>query len=277
MNLAAYLARIGFRGAKIPPPTFATLKELHRLHPQAIPFENLDPLLGRTVSMSLDDVEKKLVDQRRGGYCYEQNILFMHVLKEIGFKNVTPHSGRVYWIERPGYVPPRTHMLVSLDVEGTRYLADVGFGAATFSGPVRFVIDEPQELPLNKIRLVDVKDQEEFGGCEYLVQVFLKDKWKNVYAFHAHPAIESDLEVSNFYVGNSTKSIFKNKFMAVVHGPDYNAAMTNCNLNIHYLDGREEKHSLSPEQAVEKLRTVFHIDVPDTADLHGVFARLQGP
>ena len=274
MNLAAYLTRIGFRGTSVPPPTLSTLKELHRLHPQAIPFENLDPILGRPVSMSLNAVEKKLVDQKRGGYCYEQNILFMNALREIGYKKVQPLSGRVYWIEREGYVPPRTHMLLLVEVEDTAYLADVGFGSATFSGPLRFVIDEVQELPLNKVRLVDVKGQEAFGGSEYLVQIYLKETWKNVYAFHSHQAVESDLEVSNFYVSAHPSSIFKNKFMAAVHGPDYSATMANCQMKINYLDGREENSSLTPEQAVEKLHTLFGIDLPESVDLGGVFARL---
>ncbi|WFD28147.1 hypothetical protein MNAN1_003153 [Malassezia nana] len=273
MNLTAYLKRIGFTGATIPPPTLATLKELHRLHPKAIPFENLDPILGHTVSINLKDLENKLVQQKRGGYCYEQNLLFMNVLKEIGYKNVKPFSGRVFWVERQGFIPPSTHMLLSVDVDNTIYLADVGFGSATFSGPVRMVLNEEQDLPLHKVRLVDVQGQEAFGYSDYLVQLFLKGAWKNVYAFRTHPVMESDVEVYNYYVSTHPNSIFTNKFMAAILGPDHTTTLTNRVMNIRYLDGREENHQLAPEEVREKLQSQFGIEMPESIDLTSVFAR----
>jgi len=81
--LAAYLDRIGWSVETT--PTLDTLAGLVRAHMQAIPFENLDVLLGRPVSLDLDAIMTKLVHARRGGYCFEHATLFAHVLEELGF------------------------------------------------------------------------------------------------------------------------------------------------------------------------------------------------
>ncbi len=73
IDIDSYLARIGHVGPRI--PALSTLCAIHALHPAAIPFENLDPLLDRPVSLDLEALQQKLVGSRRGGYCFEQNTL----------------------------------------------------------------------------------------------------------------------------------------------------------------------------------------------------------
>ncbi|MEP2544736.1 MAG: arylamine N-acetyltransferase, partial [Alphaproteobacteria bacterium] len=72
-DLDAYLGRIGYRGAVA--PTLDTLTEIQARHPAAITFENLDSLTGRVPSLAPMDVQRKLVTEGRGGYCFEQNLL----------------------------------------------------------------------------------------------------------------------------------------------------------------------------------------------------------
>ena len=81
-SLDDYLARVGYHGPRA--PTLALLSELTAAHTQSIPFENLDVLLGRRIELGIDAVFDKLVRQRRGGYCFEQNGLFLHVLTALG-------------------------------------------------------------------------------------------------------------------------------------------------------------------------------------------------
>ncbi len=102
VDLDAYFARIGYAGPRI--ATRATLDRIHALHAAAIPFENLDPLLGRPVPLELDALQRKLVRSRRGGYCFEQNTLFKAVLEELGF-SVTSLAARVLWMTPPGGAP----------------------------------------------------------------------------------------------------------------------------------------------------------------------------
>ena len=84
LDLEAYRSRIGYTGAL--DPTAETLTALHRAHVLAIPFENLDILLGRPIRLDLPSLQAKLVHGRRGGYCFEQNALFAAVLDHLGFE-----------------------------------------------------------------------------------------------------------------------------------------------------------------------------------------------
>ena len=122
MNIDAYLARIGYQGTQT--PTAETLRQLHRAHLLAVPFENLDIALGRPLALSSSVLYDKIVGRRRGGFCYELNTLFGWLLEELGFE-VTLLSARVFSDGQPG--PAFDHML--LRVEGsTPWIADVGFG-----------------------------------------------------------------------------------------------------------------------------------------------------
>src|SRR5512139_458454 len=92
VDVEAYLRRIGVADAGA--PSLAGLAALHERHVAAIPFENLDVLLGRPIRLDLDSLQAKLVRARRGGYCFEQNTLFAAVLERLGFA-VTPLGARV--------------------------------------------------------------------------------------------------------------------------------------------------------------------------------------
>ena len=139
-DLAAYLARIGFDGAL--DQTFKTLSSLHFAHVSAIPFENLDIVLGRRISLDLGDLQAKLVTSRRGGYCFEQNALFAAALESLGF-TVLRLAARVRFGSTE--IRPRTHMLLEVEAEKTRWLSDVGFGAGGLLYPIELHSGEPFE------------------------------------------------------------------------------------------------------------------------------------
>lgn len=84
VDLSAYFKRIGY-DKEDPSASSKTLKKLHRLHTQAIPFENLNPLLGLPVKLDTKSLQQKLVYDERGGYCFEHNLLFKRILETIGF------------------------------------------------------------------------------------------------------------------------------------------------------------------------------------------------
>ncbi|HWC46331.1 MAG TPA: arylamine N-acetyltransferase, partial [Casimicrobiaceae bacterium] len=83
VDVDAYFARIGDVDA--PRRDLATLARLLRAHMHAIPFENLDVLLGRGIDLDLSALQAKLVGARRGGYCFEHATLFAAVLETLGF------------------------------------------------------------------------------------------------------------------------------------------------------------------------------------------------
>jgi N-hydroxyarylamine O-acetyltransferase len=125
LDLAGYLGRVAYTG--LTDPSAATLSRLHRAHVAAIPFENFDVILGRGVSVDLTNIQSKLVRSRRGGYCYEHGLLFAAVLQRFGYR-VERRLARVGCdLTRPR---PRTHMVLTVTAnDGSRWLADVGFGS----------------------------------------------------------------------------------------------------------------------------------------------------
>src|SRR5450755_3294038 len=105
VDLDAYFERIGHLGDC--GPTLETLRRLHALHAEAIAFENLSPFLGEEVKLDISSLQDKLVRGGRGGYCFEQNLLFWHVLTVLGFQ-VTGLAARVRLTVPEHIVMPRT-------------------------------------------------------------------------------------------------------------------------------------------------------------------------
>ncbi|WP_213762155.1 arylamine N-acetyltransferase [Caballeronia sp. dw_19] len=205
-QLAAYFDRIGYsgpsRGSNREPQqaTSETLHALHRLHPQAIPFENFDTLLGRTPRLDLASVFAKLVSARRGGYCYEHNLLFRAVLDTLGFET-TGLAARVLWND-PAGMSPRTHMMLLVETPDDTWLADVGFGSMTLSAPLLFDTGREQATPHEPFRL----DLIERG--DFLLQVKLGDTWRPIYRFDLEPQFPADYDMANHYVSTYPGSIF---------------------------------------------------------------------
>ena len=139
IDFKAYAARINYKGDFA--PTLDTLRAVHLAHATHIPFENLDILLGRPIRLDIESITAKLIHGRRGGYCFEQNALFAAVLEAAGF-GVKRLAARV----RMGAaeVRPRSHMLLCVEAEGERWLADVGFGGEGLLLPVALNPDQVQ-------------------------------------------------------------------------------------------------------------------------------------
>src|SRR5215210_6406579 len=144
VDLTSYFERIGFRGA--PSPTLETLQQLHLLHAQAIPFEGLSPFIGEEVRLDAASLEDKLIGRGRGGYCFEQNVLFWRVLRTIGF-SVIGLGGRVRLNWPDDFITPRGHMLLLINLPEGRYIADVGFGGLTMTAAIRLETGIEQRTP----------------------------------------------------------------------------------------------------------------------------------
>jgi len=198
-RLAEYLERLDIRGPVN--PDLRTLKALHAAHVDAIPFENLDPFLGRPVSLELAALQEKLVRRRRGGYCFEQNALFKAALDVLGFK-VTGLAARVRWRSSPeSPLGPRSHMLLKVDLADRAYLADVGLGSCLLDQPLPLVIGVEHPSPMGTFLLT-----ESDGG--YLLQSKQSAGWRSAFLFDLSPQIPADYEVANWYTSTSPAAPF---------------------------------------------------------------------
>ena len=147
----AYLDRIG--AARPQRPDAASLRALHRAHLLAVPFENLSIALGEPISLEAGDLLRKVVTDRRGGFCYELNGAFALLLESLGF-GVRRVAAAVFGTGNPG--PPLDHLALLVDVPGDRdpWLADVGFGSHS-QYPLRFTSRQPQPDPAGTFQLAD--------------------------------------------------------------------------------------------------------------------------
>jgi len=175
VNVQAYLDRIGYRGSL--EPTAETLRGLHRAHMYAVPFENLDIYGGRR-HLTLDEGAffRKVVEERRGGFCYELNGLFGALLRELGF-HVDLLSGRVVSAKKVG--PEFDHLLLLVHLE-ERWLADVGFGDSSRT-PLRLDDPKPQGEPAGAFKLTHEGDEWAMWGWG------AAEKWSEVYRFTLKP------------------------------------------------------------------------------------------
>ncbi|MGY6125039.1 arylamine N-acetyltransferase family protein [Paraburkholderia strydomiana] len=268
LDLDNYFERIGYTGPRA--PTLEVLKAIHRLHPRAIPFENLNPLTRRAVKLDLESVERKLVDDHQGGYCFEQNALLANVLIELGFQ-VTPLIGRVLWGREPDAVPPRTHMVLRIDVDNEAWIADVGFGSVTLTSPVRLTPGLAQRTDLGIFRLADASHD-----ALYLEVQARDQTWSRVYRFDLHPVEWIDYETSNWYTSTSPEAIFANNLIVCRVLDDTRLALLNDQLNERAADGSivREQRLASADELAACLHDRFGLKTGDI-DLAEVFDRVR--
>ena len=262
-DLSAYFERIGFTDD--PRPDRTTLAALVAAHLATIPFENLNPLLGLPVPLSAEALVGKLVRQRRGGYCYEQNGLFAHVLESIGF-DVTPLAARVLWMQSEDAQTPRTHKVLLVKLPEGTVLADVGFGGAVCTGVLDLVPDAPQETPHERFRLIE-------SNGEWRQQIEIDGEWRTTYRFDVTPQLAIDDELGNWWTSASPASHFT-QMLTVARSPaGRRQALRNFDYSEHVPgQGSERRHLETVDEVVDVLDREFGIEPPDRAAL---IARLK--
>ncbi|MDQ7805824.1 arylamine N-acetyltransferase [Amycolatopsis sp. A133] len=228
VDLDAYLARTGQVRR---PPSEAALKELMRAHVGAIPFENVDVVLGQHQGISLDVVSAKLVGRRRGGYCYEHSSLFAAVLEQLGY-TVHRLSARVQ-PRRPG---PYTHMTLVVDVDGKQFLADVGFGAGI----------------LDPMPLVDGHEVDQAGWVHRITR---NDGWwilqngdEDVLEFRLNEMHPIDYEVYHHYTSTHPKSPFTGRLVIMRIEPGVSRKLLGRELTVEKPGGSSETTTIAPDE-----------------------------
>ncbi|HHE9943549.1 TPA: N-hydroxyarylamine O-acetyltransferase, partial [Enterobacter cloacae] len=252
--LTAYFARIGWKQ----PATvdIDTLRALHLHHNCAIPFENIDVVLPREIQLDDQSLVDKLVNARRGGYCFEQNGLFERVLREVGF-TVRSVLGRVV-LANPPQMPPRTHRLLLVELNGERWIADVGFGGQTLTAPIRLLANEEQETPHGLYRLLS-------EGNDWVLQFRHHEHWQSMYHFDLTTQYFSDYVMGNFWSAHWPQSHFRHHLLMCRHLPD-GGKLTLTNFNItHWQKGHVEEQIHLPDAAAlyQLMQERFGLGVDD--------------
>ncbi|MBX6425512.1 MAG: arylamine N-acetyltransferase [Variibacter sp.] len=265
IDLDRYFARVGYGGTTA--ATLETLRELHRLHPQAIAFENLNPLLRLPVGTDPASIERKLVREGRGGWCFEQNLLFLSVLRRLGFR-VTGLAARVLWNQPEDAITPRSHMLLRVDIDGHAYVADVGFGGLTLTAPLLLEPDIEQPTPHEPFRILR-------AGAYYTLQAKIAGDWKTLYRFDLQEQFVQDYEVSSHFLSTHPSSHFLRNLLAARPDDGRRYALFNNQLTIHWRDRPSQRRVLATAAEIRRaLEHEFRLTLPARPDLDAALGNL---
>lgn len=252
-DIHLYLGRLGYQLP--PPPMLETLRELQRRHTAVFTFETIATLMHAPVPVDLPSLERKLLHDGRGGYCFELNRLFLALLQQLGF-DARGLTARVVMGGPEDAATARTHMLVLVTIDGVRYTADVGFGGMVPTGPLRLDTDAPQATPHEAYRLIERDGQ-------YLLRAQVAGEWRGLYVFDLQPQAEIDFEVGNWYVSTHPDSPFSGQLRVARTGPGIRKALGNGSFAIHRLGAPSERRELPDADAVlDVLRDEFGLRLP---------------
>ena len=250
IDLEAYLRRIGYSGSL--QPVTAVLEAIHLAHATHITFENLDILLGRPIALDLASLQAKLVTGGRGGYCFEQNLLFSAVLQRLGF-TVTQLAARV--IYPSGRKLPRTHILLRVDVADATWLADVGFGLEGLLLPVPFVSGREARQFGWTYRAVE-------ANGEWTLQSLRDGAWTDLYAFSLEPQLAVDFESANHYTATHPDSRFVRTLTVQLPTPEVRYRLRNRELVLDRGGTVTRRELADDDELLSVLAEVFGLRFP---------------
>ncbi|HSD67474.1 MAG TPA: arylamine N-acetyltransferase [Vicinamibacteria bacterium] len=250
LDLDAYLGRIGERRPLA--PTLEGLVSLHRAHCAAIPFENLDILLGRPIDLDIPALEAKLVRARRGGYCFEQNTLFRAALEGVGFR-VVSLAARV----RAGAteVRPRTHLLLGVELPEGPFVADVGFGGDGLVHPIPLAAETETWVGPTGHRL-------RVEGDWRVLQGNATGEWSDLYAFTLEAHHPVDFVMANHFTSTYPRSPFVLNLTAQRSWPERRVVLRNRDLAVREGGAIETSRVRDPEHLLEVLAAHFDLVFP---------------
>ena len=248
MDIEAYLERIDYRGSYA--PTAQTLRDLQLAHLLTVPFENLSIHAGEQIVLEDEALFDKVVERRRGGFCYELNGLFAALLRALGF-NVVMLSARVANAEG-GFTPDFDHMVLKVLLD-QRWLVDVGFGD-TFREPL-LIDDSSVQEQIGRAYCI-VSDDEYWT----LMERKNGDEWKAQYRFNLQPYQYADYAEMCHYHHTSPESHFTQRRICSRATPGGRVTLSEMRLIMTTLGGdRQERVLTNEEEYVTMLRERFGI------------------
>ncbi|GLV64220.1 N-hydroxyarylamine O-acetyltransferase [Bacillus mycoides] len=220
-----------------------------------IPFENLDVIARNANTITIENLQEKILSRSRGGLCYELNTLFYYFLKDCGF-DVQLALGTVYKNEINAWALEDGHITIILNYDNVRYLIDVGIASLVPLVPVPFT----DESVTSKNGTYRVRRKDTSKGNFVLERKDTNGEWKVCHAFYNRIIDEIVVNDVQSRVIEDEKSIF-NKGPIVVKLTDYgHVSLTNTSLT-EMIHGEKTKREITEDQYRELLYTVFAIEL----------------
>ncbi|WP_442489242.1 arylamine N-acetyltransferase family protein [Halomonas litopenaei] len=207
------------------------LSALHRAQLTSLPFENFDICLGRGVDVSAQGIVAKLIDQRRGGYCFELNGLLLMALKAFGFE-ARALLGRVHLSGTP---TGRSHQVSLVTLDRRQWLVDAGFGANTPRAPIPLTLDTPLHAGDQTLRLVE---DARFG---IMLQSLMGAQWVDLYSVDFTTVCDGDIQMANHFTSTWPGLHFTTSRMATLATPEGQITLSDFTLKIRRGDTTSEQ------------------------------------
>ncbi len=250
-----YLSRISYADAV--EPSINSVKAVMQSHIKEIPFENIDVQLGQEISLVPEDIYSKLVDAKRGGYCYEHNGLFAQFLNALGLAYQVVAC-------RPMFYPeyrPRTHLALVVSIDEKRWLCDLGFGALG--------INEPIDLDSLSVELVQGAERfklVEDEGDYFVLHAKSDADWQPQYAFNLSHFDWIDFIPANYFNATHPQSFFVQNLVVLIKTATGRHTLLGQKLKSFENGVVEEKH-IPIEQLPEILLNIFKVPVSTSEKL----------
>jgi len=250
MDIQKYFDRIHFTGTA--DVSIETLKALHRAHVFRIPFENLDLHLGLKIPLDEPSLFRKMVLEKRGGYCYEMNGLFAWALRTIGFKIDLLAARMLYGFTEKR---PLSHQLLLIAIGNERWICGVGYGRHGLIEPIPLATQSEYSQFSEKFRLRKDPD-----GV-YVLQSEIDEVWTSLYAFTLQSYSPVDYAFMNYYNSTSPESPFRQKKICALPTPEGRKILTDTELKIKTLTNSSTTPIANNDHYLRALREHFGLDI----------------
>lgn len=245
-DIEAWFSRVGYNGSR--EPTLRTLEALVTAHATAIAYESIDVLLDKPPSLDPTLLQSKIILGGRGGYCFEQNMLFRSGLLALGYE-VTSLQARVVRGLEIAAPRPMLHMVLRVDLPQGPFLADVGFGNLAPTTALKLVVDVEQETPHEIMRFVAM-------GDELVLQSKLGNNWEHIYRVVFLPRVDAEYEICNWFTASHPQSPYLSNLIAARPGPNRTRlTLFNSRFNVRYPSGEVDRRIVSDDHAFRDVLT----------------------
>lgn len=262
-NLESYLKRIDINHSIN--VNEKSLFEIQTQQLKSLTFENIDCLMDKDILLDSQSLQKKLVEEGRGGYCFELNQLLLEALQTAGFK-VRPILSRVMY--RGTGINPRTHVFLIATLNNKKYIVDAGFGGPGLFTPMPFELNRVDQQANGNFK---IEVDQEFGFI-LKKETLEKGIWQNVFAFNEDQVYPADLEMSNFYTSKVPSSHFRHNLIAALFTEHGRYTLLNRKFSTLSNNGQAETREIESETELQNvLTTKFNLKVPGELSLARFF------
>jgi arylamine N-acetyltransferase len=253
-DLTGYFKRVGYLRSAA--PDLGTLAGLSECHARSIPYEDLEIHLGRKMSLESEDLQRLMVAENRGGYCFQMNLLFAEALEAVGF-NVSLLQGRV-WLTSRGAVPPPSHLVLRVELATEPWLVDVGFGGGGLRQPIRM---QTGEESFQGERQYKLRDDARYG---LMLERHDEGDWVTQYSFDQRRCDRVDFLHSNYFLSNSQESFFVQNRVCAIATERGETTLFNRTLRVREGDEVVDTKPESGPHFADLLSEHFGIDLVST-------------